>query len=124
MVPDHGRSYFSYLFPKTDSNYFHYSSCAALHGQLAISATAELLFINCSLSAHFSVPYKLATDNVRQSIKAVLNVDCLVHFIFFLFSCLQQESGGTVLSTNWKDIGKEKTECKPPDGMEFKNWEY
>ena len=45
-------------------------------------------------------------------------------FIFFLFSCLQQESGGTVLSTNWKDIGKEKTECKPPDGMEFKNWEY
>jgi len=37
---------------------------------------------------------------------------------------LQQESGGTVLSTNWKDIGKEKTECKPPDGMEFKKWEY
>jgi len=83
MVPDHGRSYFSYLFPKTDSNYFHYSSCAALHGQLTISATAELLFINCSLSAHFSVPYKLATDNVRQSIKAVLNVDCLVHFYIF-----------------------------------------
>lgn len=35
-----------------------------------------------------------------------------------------QESGGTVLSTNWKDIGKETTECKPPDGMEFKKWEY
>ena len=36
----------------------------------------------------------------------------------------QQESGGTVLSTNWKDIGKEKTEIKPPDGMEWKKWEY
>lgn len=33
------------------------------------------------------------------------------------------ESGGTVLSTNWKDIGKEKTEVKPPDGMEYKKWD-
>jgi len=33
------------------------------------------------------------------------------------------ESGGTVLSTNWNDIGKEKTDVKPPDGMEFKKWE-
>jgi len=34
-----------------------------------------------------------------------------------------QESGGTVLSTNWGEIGKEKTEVKPPDGMEFKKWD-
>jgi len=33
-----------------------------------------------------------------------------------------QESGGTVLSTNWGDIGKEKTEIKPPDGMEWKKY--
>ncbi|KAI8483851.1 Suppressor of G2 allele of SKP1 [Branchiostoma belcheri] len=33
------------------------------------------------------------------------------------------ESGGTVLSTNWKDIGKKKVDMKPPDGMEFKKWE-
>ena len=33
------------------------------------------------------------------------------------------ESGGTVLSTNWKDIGKAKTEVKPPDGMEYKKWD-
>ncbi|XP_048777485.2 protein SGT1 homolog [Ostrea edulis] len=33
------------------------------------------------------------------------------------------ESGGTVLSTNWKDVGKEKVEVKPPDGMEYKKWE-
>jgi len=34
-----------------------------------------------------------------------------------------QESGGTVLSTNWQDIGKEKTEVKPPDGMEWRKYD-
>ncbi|XP_039249624.1 protein SGT1 homolog [Styela clava] len=33
------------------------------------------------------------------------------------------ESGGTVLSTNWGDIRKEKTDVKAPDGMEFKKYE-
>ncbi|UJR27193.1 hypothetical protein I4U23_008489 [Adineta vaga] len=33
------------------------------------------------------------------------------------------ESGGTVLSTNWDDIAKQKTECKPPDGMEWKSYD-
>jgi len=33
------------------------------------------------------------------------------------------ESGGTVLSTNWSEIGKEKVDVKPPDGMEWKNWD-
>ncbi|CAG2216449.1 SGT1 [Mytilus edulis] len=33
------------------------------------------------------------------------------------------ESGGTVLSTNWGEIGEKKTEIKPPDGMEYKKWE-
>ncbi|XP_060575167.1 protein SGT1 homolog [Ruditapes philippinarum] len=33
------------------------------------------------------------------------------------------ESGGTVLSTNWSEIGAKKVEVKPPDGMEFKKWE-
>lgn len=32
------------------------------------------------------------------------------------------ESGGTVLSTNWEEVGKQKTEIKPPDGVEFKPW--
>ena len=34
-----------------------------------------------------------------------------------------QESGGTVLSTNWDEIKKEKTDVKPPDGMEYKKWD-
>ncbi|KAG7214055.1 hypothetical protein KM043_001421 [Ampulex compressa] len=33
-----------------------------------------------------------------------------------------QESGGTVLSTNWSEVGKGKVERKPPHGMEWKSW--
>lgn len=33
------------------------------------------------------------------------------------------ESGGTVLSTNWNEVGESKVEIKPPDGMEFKKWD-
>ncbi|KAL5567872.1 hypothetical protein UlMin_024447 [Ulmus minor] len=34
------------------------------------------------------------------------------------------ESNGTVLSTNWKEVGSKKVEGSPPDGMEMKKWEY
>ncbi|KAI1731803.1 SGS domain-containing protein [Ditylenchus destructor] len=33
------------------------------------------------------------------------------------------ESCGTVLSTNWEDIKKKKTEVSPPDGMEHKKFD-
>jgi hypothetical protein len=39
---------------------------------------------------------------------------------YFLFKL---ESGGTVLSTNWKDVGAKTLDVKPPDGMEFKKWD-
>lgn len=32
------------------------------------------------------------------------------------------ESGGTVLSTNWEDVGKRKVDVSPPDGMVAKEW--
>ncbi|XP_074545693.1 protein SGT1 homolog [Halichoeres trimaculatus] len=32
------------------------------------------------------------------------------------------ESGGTVLSTNWKDVGKRKVEVSPPDDAEHKKY--
>ncbi|XP_076018403.1 protein SGT1 homolog isoform X1 [Genypterus blacodes] len=32
------------------------------------------------------------------------------------------ESGGTVLSTNWTDVGKRKVEMSPPDDVEFKKF--
>jgi len=34
-----------------------------------------------------------------------------------------QESGGTVLSTNWDEVRKETVDVKPPDGCEFRKWE-
>ncbi|CAN6846411.1 unnamed protein product, partial [Brassica oleracea] len=34
------------------------------------------------------------------------------------------ESNGTVLSTNWKEVGTKKVESTPPDGIELKKWEY
>jgi len=33
------------------------------------------------------------------------------------------ESNGTVLSTNWGEIGSKKTDVKPPDGMEYRKWD-
>lgn len=32
------------------------------------------------------------------------------------------ESNGTVLSTNWKEVGAKKIECTPPEGMELHKW--
>lgn len=32
------------------------------------------------------------------------------------------ESGGTVLSTNWGDVGSRKVDVKPPDDVEFKKY--
>ncbi len=32
------------------------------------------------------------------------------------------ESGGTVLSTNWEEVGKKKVDISPPDGMTAKSW--
>lgn len=33
------------------------------------------------------------------------------------------ESAGTVLSTNWTEVGKEQVAVKAPDGVEYKKWE-
>lgn len=33
------------------------------------------------------------------------------------------ESGGTVLSTNWSEVCKSKTEVKLPDGCEYKKYD-
>lgn len=34
-----------------------------------------------------------------------------------------QESGGTSLSTNWKEVAKQDFECKPPEGVKVKKFE-
>ena len=32
------------------------------------------------------------------------------------------ESGGTVLSTNWDDVGKGQVKGQPPPGQEMRKW--
>lgn len=32
------------------------------------------------------------------------------------------ESGGTVLSTNWDEVGKAPVKGSPPEGMEMHSW--
>jgi len=43
--------------------------------------------------------------------------------MYWCLCLLQVESGGTVLSTNWNDVAKAKIDVKPPDGMEWRQWE-
>ena len=58
-----------------------------------------------ALNELFAKIYKDADDETRKAVNQSY-----------------QESGGTVLSTNWEEIKKERTEVKPPDGMEWKKW--
>lgn len=33
------------------------------------------------------------------------------------------ESGGTALSTSWKEVSKKKMKVKAPDGCEYRKWD-
>lgn len=49
-------------------------------------------------------------------------LDYMVQELIYFYFLLQMESGGTVLSTNWSDVGKRKVEINPPDDMEWKKY--
>uniref|UniRef100_A0A8C2QGS0 Protein SGT1 homolog n=1 Tax=Cricetulus griseus TaxID=10029 RepID=A0A8C2QGS0_CRIGR len=56
-----------------------------------------------------------ALNKLFQQINGVDEVKCAMNKSFI-------ESGGTVLSTNWSDVGKRKVEINPPDDMKWKQY--
>lgn len=57
-------------------------------------------------SAFFKKLYKNADDDTKRAMMKSYS-----------------ESGGTVLSTNWAEVGSKRVEVQPPDGMEAKRWD-
>ena len=76
----------------------------------------------------FQKIYADASDETKRAMNKSFQASYQLFYILININQMNlineiQESGGTVLSTNWNDIGKEKTEIKPPDGMEWKKYD-
>ncbi|XP_076930056.1 protein SGT1 homolog [Bidens hawaiensis] len=78
-----------------------------LEAQVKKEEKDEKLDGDAALNKFFRDIYKDADDDTRRAMRK--------SFV---------ESSGTVLSTNWKEVGSKVVEGTPPDGMEMKKWEY
>ncbi|KAK9292573.1 hypothetical protein L1049_021114 [Liquidambar formosana] len=78
-----------------------------LEAQVKKEEKEEKLDGDAALNKFFRDIYQDADDDTRKAMRK--------SFI---------ESNGTVLSTNWKEVGSKTVEGSPPDGMEMKKWEY
>ncbi|KAK9060870.1 hypothetical protein SSX86_018050 [Deinandra increscens subsp. villosa] len=78
-----------------------------LEAQVKKEEKDEKLDGDAALNKFFRDIYKDADDDTRRAMRK--------SFV---------ESSGTVLSTNWKEVGSKVVEGTPPDGMEMRKWEY
>ena len=79
--------------------------------------------VSTTLDQHQLFHFFNALLNEKYKTDHQIKIVCFILIGITFCSISKMESGGTVLSTNWNEVGKEKVSVKPPDGMEYKKWE-
>ncbi|XP_046383295.1 protein SGT1 homolog [Ischnura elegans] len=92
--------------PKYPSSSLKTRDWDKLVGQISKEEEEEKPDGDAALNALFQKIYKDGNDEVKKAMNKSF-----------------MESGGTVLSTNWSEVGKDKVDVKPPDGMEWRKWD-
>ncbi|KAL7975805.1 hypothetical protein Chor_012799 [Crotalus horridus] len=87
------------------SSSHHTKNWDKLVGEIKEEEKNEKLEGDAALNKLFQQIYSDGTDEVKRAMNKSF-----------------MESGGTVLSTNWSDVGKRKVEVNPPEDMEWKKF--
>ena len=108
-----------YIYIKGKNVIQCFISCLIIpHTFLSLSPSLSLHIISLLL---LSILFLTHTHTHTHSLSLSLSLSRSLDDHFF--SLLQVESGGTVLSTNWGEVGKSTVERKPPDGMEWREYD-